>query len=127
MREAALAALRELGAHVRLSLRLVEDGVGATEQTDVIAVLEGSPGTVFGLSATHRALVEGDDPYYAGPLMVSDPSAAAVALARGPGLPSTPVAGSWADLGVTLARAIGVELPGATAEGMRAPAAVAKL
>lgn len=126
VREAALAALRELGAHVRLSLRLVEDGVGATEQTDVIAVLEGSPGTVFGLSATHRALVEGDDPYYAGPLMVSDPSAAAVALARGPGLPSTPVAGSWADLGVTLARAIGVELPGATAEGMRAAAAVAK-
>lgn len=126
-REAALAALRDLSAHVRLSLRLVDDGVGATEQTDVIAVLEGGPGTVFGLSATHRPLVEGDDPYYAGPLMVSDPSAAAVALARGPGLPTTPAAGSWADLGVTLARALGIELPGATAHGMRAEAAAGTL
>lgn len=126
LREMTITALRELAAHVRLTLRPVDDGVGATEQTDVIAVLEGSPGTVFGLSATHRPLVEGNDPYYAGPAMVSDPSAAAVALAHGPGLPAAPVAGSWADLGVTLAQAIGVELPGATADGMRPAPAVAE-
>ena len=56
----------------------------------------------------------------------ADPSAAAVALAHGPGLPAAPVAGSWADLGVTLAQAIGVELPGATADGMRPAPAVAE-
>lgn len=43
-----------------------------------------------------------------------------------PGLPAAPVAGSWADLGVTLAQAIGVELPGATADGMRPAPAIAE-
>lgn len=125
-REAALAALSEISAHTRLQLRIVDDGVGATAETDVIAVLEGSPGTVFGLSATHRPLVEGDDPYYAGPRAVTDPSAPATAFAQGPGLPAGPAEGSWADLGVTLARALGLELPGATAAGML-PAAPARL
>ncbi|MGO1228078.1 alkaline phosphatase family protein [Brachybacterium sp. AOP42-C2-15] len=119
----ALSTLSEVSAHGRLSLRQVDDGVGASDQTDVIAVLEGDRGTVFGLSATHRSLVEGDDPYYAGPCTVSDPSAVAVVLACGPGLPASTVEGSWADLGVTLAHAIGLSLPGATAAGMSAPAA----
>ncbi|MFC7376117.1 alkaline phosphatase family protein [Brachybacterium sp. GCM10030268] len=118
VRDAAIGALREISEHTRLQLREVDDGVGATTETDVIAVLEGTPGTVFGLSATHRPLVEGDDPYYAGPRAVSDPSAPVTALAAGPGLPSSPAAGSWADLGVTLARALGAPLPGATAHGM---------
>ncbi|GAA4529140.1 hypothetical protein GCM10023160_27880 [Brachybacterium paraconglomeratum] len=118
-----LSQASQTGAHDRLSLREVDDGVGASAQTDVVAVLEGGPGTVFGLSATNRSLVEGDDPYYAGPCTVSDPSAAAVALARGPGLPAHTVEGSWADLGVTLAHAIGLSLPGATAAGMGAPTA----
>lgn len=132
VREGVLHALSTLseggpangvGAHDRLSLRPVDDGVEASEETDVIAVLEGGPGTVFGLSATKRSLVEGDDPYYAGPRTVSDPSALAVVLARGPGLPERTVEGSWADLGVTLAQALGLSLPGATAAGMGAPAA----
>lgn len=125
VRARALAALTELGAHSRLQLRTVDDGVGATAETDVIAVLEGTPGTVFGLSATHRPLVEGTDPYYAGPRAVTDPSAPATALAQGPGLPAGSAEGSWADLGVSLARAVGVELPGATASGLR-PAATAQ-
>ncbi len=125
VREQALAALTALGAHSRLQLRRVDDGVGATAETDVIAVLEGAPGTVFGLSATHRPLVEGADPYYAGPRAVTDPSAPATALGQGPGLPSGSAEGSWADLGVSLARAVGLELPGATASGMR-PAASAQ-
>ncbi|PMC74903.1 alkaline phosphatase family protein [Brachybacterium sp. UMB0905] len=119
VREQTLAALRELGAHTRLTLREVADGVGATRETDVIGVLEGTPGTVFGLPATHRPLVDGEDPYYAGPRAVSDPSAPTVTSARGPGLPEGPVEGSWADLGVTLATAMGVQLPDATASGMR--------
>ena len=82
------------------------------------SVIEGTPGTVFGLSATHRSLVEGDDPYSAGPRAVTDPSAPALALGTGPGLPSAPHEGSWADLGVTLAGAMGIELPGATAAGL---------
>ncbi|WP_114853325.1 alkaline phosphatase family protein [Brachybacterium sp. YJGR34] len=118
LRTAALEALAEIAAHSRLQLRTVDDGVGATEATDVIAVLEGTPGTVVGLSPTHRPLVDGDDPYYAGPRAVSDPSAPAAALVRGPGLPSSPVEGSWADLGVTLAHALDLELSGATAQGM---------
>ncbi len=122
-RDRALEALDGLAAHSRLRLRTVDDGVGATAATDVVAVLEGTPGTVFGLSATHRPLVEGQDPYYAGPRAVTDPSAPAVALARGPGLPTAPVEGSWADLGVTLAAAAGLALPEATAAGM-CPASV---
>ncbi len=118
VRDLALEALTGLAAHSRLQLRTVDDGVGATAETDVVAVLEGTSGTVFGLSATHRPLVEGGDPYYAGPRAVSDPSAPAVALARGPGLPPAGVEGSWADLGVTLAAAMGLTLPGATAAGM---------
>ncbi|MEE1619526.1 alkaline phosphatase family protein [Brachybacterium sp. J153] len=122
-----IAALEELSGLVelaardgrsRLTLRTVEDGVGATVRTDVIAVLEGSPGTVFGLSATHRPLVDGEDPYYAGPRAVSDPSAATTALAGGPGLADAPATGSWADLGVNLARAMGLVLDGASAAGM---------
>lgn len=125
LRALALDALAEVAAHSRLRLRTVEDGVGATAQTDVLAVLEGTPGTVFGLSATHRPLVEGDDPYYAGPRAVTDPSAVALAHGRGPGLPTGPAEGSWADLGVTLAGAMGLDLPGATARGLQAlPAAV---
>ncbi|MBB5832679.1 phosphodiesterase [Brachybacterium aquaticum] len=118
LRQEVLGALAEIAAHTRLRLRPVDDGVGATDATDVIAVLEGTPGTVFGLSATHRPLVDGEDPYYAGPRAVSDPSAPSTALARGPGLPDVPMEGSWADLGVTLAGALGVHLPGATAAGM---------
>ena len=118
VRDLALEALTGLAAHSRLQLRTVDDGVGATAETDVVAVLEGTSGTVFGLSATHRPLVEGDDPYYAGPRAVSDPSAPAVALAHGPGLPPAGVEGSWADLGVTLAASMGLTLPGATAAGM---------
>ena len=118
VRRAALAELTELAAHSRLELRTVDDGVGTTERTDVIAVLEGTPGTVFGLSPTHRPLVDGGDPYYAGPRAVSDPSAEVTALAQGPGMPASSAEGSWADLGVTLAAAIGIPLPGATAEGM---------
>lgn len=118
LRTLVLEALAGLAEHSRLQLRSVDDGVGASEGTDVIAVLEGTPGTVFGLSATHRPLVEGDDPYYAGPRAVTDPSAPAHALAVGPGLPDGPAEGSWADLGVTLAEAMGLELPGATAAGV---------
>lgn len=125
LRERALTALTALAAHSRLQLRGVGDGVGATAETDVIAVLEGTPGTLFGLSATHRPLVEGSDPYSAGPRAVTDPSAPATALAQGPGLPAAPAEGSWADLGVSLARAVGVELPGATASGLR-PVATAQ-
>lgn len=117
----ALEALAEIAAHSRLEMRRVDDGVGATPQTDVIAVLEGGPGTVFGLSATHRPLVEGDDPYYAGPRAVTDPSHPTVVLAGGPGMPTTAASGGWADLGVTLAGAMGLPLPGATAGGLRAP------
>lgn len=88
VRDLALEASPGLAAHSRLRLRPVDDGVGATAGTDVVAVLEGTSGTVFGL-ATHRPLVRGDDPYYAGPRAVSDPSAPAVALARrGPGAPA---------------------------------------
>lgn len=103
----------------RLDLRRVDGGAGATEGTDVIAVLDGSPGTVFGLSATRRALVDGGDPYDDGPRAVTDPSARTVAIGRGPGMPTSEVEGSWADLGATLAAAVGVELPAATAQGMR--------
>lgn len=124
VRDAAMEALAEVAAHFRLRLRPVEDGIGATEQTDVIAVLEGTPGTVFGLSPTHRPIVEGDDPYYAGPRAVSDPSASTTVLGRGTGLPSSETEGGWADLGVTLAGALGITLPAATAEGMR-PVALA--
>jgi hypothetical protein len=126
VREAALRALTAIAApagHSPLRLRTVDDGVGATAQTDVIAVLEGGPGTVFGLSPTARPVVEGDDPYYAGPRAVTDPSAVAIALAAGPGMPPTGSEGSWADLGVTLGRALGIELPGATAAGMGSPVA----
>ncbi|PZO61800.1 MAG: phosphodiesterase, partial [Pseudoxanthomonas suwonensis] len=69
-------------------------------------------------------LVEGDDPYYAGPRAVSDPDAWSTALGQGDGLPYGPVEGAWADLGVTLAGALDVTLPGATAAGM-CPAALA--
>lgn len=123
VRQAALAAMTELAAHSRLELRRVDDGVGATAETDVLAVLEGSPGTVFGLSATHRPLVDGGDPYYAGPRAVTDPLAPATALSTGPGLPTSAVEGSWADLGVTVAQALDLRLPGATATGM-CPAAL---
>lgn len=137
VQESALAALTDLvdlaqwndhtehdaddprDGHPRLSLRRVDGGAGATAETDVIAVLEGSPGTVLGLSATRRSLVDGGDPYDDGPRAATDPSARTVAVARGPGLPTSDVEGSWADLGVTLARAIGVELPAATTQGMR--------
>lgn len=122
---AAMEALAEVAAHYRLRLRPVDDGVGATAQTDVIAVLEGTPGTVFGLSPTHRPLVEGDDPYYAGPRAVADPAASTTVLGSGPGLPSARVEGGWADLGVTLAESMGLVLPAATASGMR-PAALAQ-
>jgi hypothetical protein len=115
-RDLVLHALTGVAAHSRLRLRPVDDGVGATARTDVVAVLEGTPGTVFGLSATHRPLVDGEDPYYAGPRAVTDPSAPAAALALGPGLPPAPVQGSWA-------AAMGLTLPGATATGM-CPAAV---
>ena len=120
LRSRVLEVLTGLAEHSRLRLRHVEDGIGASAGTDVIAVIEGTPGTVFGLSATHRPLVEGDDPYYAGPRAVTDPSAPALALGTGPGLPSAPHEGSWADLGVTLAGAMGIELPGATAAGLGA-------
>lgn len=123
VREAALAAMTELAAHSRLQLRRVDDGVGATSETDVLAVLEGSPGTLFGISATHRPLVDPGDPYYAGPRAVTDPSAPTTALGTGPGLPTSAAEGSWADLGVTLAAAVGLQLPGATAAGM-CPAAL---
>jgi len=126
-RALVLAALAELAAHSRLQLRTVDDGVGATEETDVIAVLGGSPGTVFGLSATARPLVEGTDPYYAGPRAVTDPSAVAIVHARGPGMPAAGAEGSWADLGVTLAQALDLELPGATAAGMCAPETLGSL
>lgn len=127
VRDAAIAALEEIAAlepGSRLRLRRVQDGVGASAQTDVIAVLEGMPGTVFGLSATHRPLVDGGDPYYAGPRAVTDPSAPTTALGWGPGLSGAAREGSWADLGVTLAGALGVELPGATAQGMHAESTV---
>ncbi|MGP9538207.1 alkaline phosphatase family protein [Brachybacterium sp. AOP43-C2-M15] len=124
LRALALDSLAGIAAHSRLRLRRVEEGdgggAGASAQTDVIGVLEGTAGTVFGLSATHRPLVAGDDPYCAGPRAVSDPSAAVTALGRGPGLPVGTAEGSWADLGVTLAAAMGLELPGATATGLRA-------
>lgn len=103
----------------------MDDGIGATARTDVIAVLEGTPGTLFGLSPTHRPLVEGQDPYYAGPRAVADPSAPSTALGRGCGLPSVAVEGTWADLGVTIASSMGLQLPAATAAGMR-PAAPAE-
>lgn len=131
VRESALAALTDLvdlaaqdqqestGQSPRLSLRRVDGGAGATEGTDVVAVLEGSPGTVLSLSATRRALVDGGDPYDDGPRAVTDPSARTVVLARGPGMPTSDVEGSWSDLGVTLASALGVALPGSTAQGMR--------
>lgn len=124
VRDAAMEALAEVAAHCRLRLRQVDDGIGATDRTDVIAVLDGAPGTLFGLSPTHRPLVEGDDPYYAGPRAVSDPDAWSTALGQGDGLPSGAVEGAWADLGVTLAGALDVTLPGATAAGM-CPAALA--
>lgn len=122
VRRMALEILGELAEHHHLTLREVDDGVGATSQTDVIAVLEGSPGTVFGLSPTNRPLVDGEDPYYAGPRAVSDPSRAATALVSGPGLPTVPVEGSWADLGVTLAQALDLPLPGATGAALHVPA-----
>lgn len=126
VREAVLDALTAFGASAPVQLRTVDDGVGATAQTDVIAVLEGSPGTVFGLSATARPLVAGDDPYSAGPRAVTDPSAVAIVHAQGPGLPGSDAEGSWADLGVALAQALGLELPGATAAGMRGPVAATR-
>lgn len=124
VRDAAMEALAEVAAHCRLRLRQVDDGVGATAETDVIAVLDGAPGTLFGLSPTHRPLVDGDDPYYAGPRAVADPDAWSTALGLGTGLPAGVVEGTWADLGVTLAGTLGVTLPGATAAGM-CPAALA--
>lgn len=123
VRQAALVAMMELAAHSRLELRRVDDGVGATAETDVLAVLEGAAGTVFGVSATHRPLIDGGDPYYAGPRAVTDPSAPTTALGTGPGLPTSAVEGSWADLGVSIAHALGLQLPGATATGM-CPAAL---
>ncbi|AXK46908.1 alkaline phosphatase family protein [Brachybacterium saurashtrense] len=125
VRAAVLAALTAFGDSAPVQLRTVDDGEGATPHTDVIAVLEGEPGTVFGLSATARPLVPGDDPYSAGPRAVADPAAESAVLAQGPGLPPAAAEGSWADLGVSLAAALGVDLPGATAAGMHAPAATA--
>ena len=100
----------------------VEDGAGATAGTDVIAVLDGAPGTRFDLPVAHRPLVEGDDPYSAGPLAVADPQATTLVRALGAGLPDG-AEGSWADLGVSLAAAMGLRLPGACAAGMRQAAA----
>lgn len=114
----ALVEQVEQVEHPGISLRTVADGVGATPTTDVLAVLEGEPGTVFGLSATHRLLVDGSDPYSSGPLAVADPAATGTVRLRGPGLP-TEGSGSWADLGVSLARTLGLALPGATAAGVR--------
>ncbi|QCR54857.1 phosphodiesterase [Brachybacterium sp. SGAir0954] len=122
VRRLALDVLGELAEHHHLTLREVDDGVGATGQTDVIAVLEGAPGTVVGLSPTNRPLVDGDDPYYAGPRAVTDPSAVSTALLAGPGLPTSPVEGSWADLGATLAAALDLPLPAATGRALRSPA-----
>ncbi|WP_245920761.1 alkaline phosphatase family protein [Brachybacterium timonense] len=119
LRAVAMDVLEELARETDLRVRPVEDGVGATDATDVIAVIEGPAGILFGESATHRPLVPGDDPYYAGPRAVTDPTAAIDALASGPGLPRSSATGSWADLGVTLASAMGLRLEEATATGMR--------
>lgn len=114
----ALAALAELAEQHDLRLRPVDDGAGATARTDVIAVLEGHRGTLFGQAATQRARIAGDDPYYSGPLAVTDPGAEVTARGIGPGLPPMHAEGSWADLGASLARSIGLELPAATATGL---------
>ena len=121
----ALEALAGLAAEHGLCLREVDDGIGATPQTDVVAVLEGHRGTVFGQAATQRARIAGEDPYYSGPLAVTDPDAEVTACATGPGLPADDSAGSWADLGVSIARSMGLALPGATARGLQDRAAAA--
>ena len=117
---AVLAELTELPDGARLQLRRVEDGIGATVDTDVVAVLDGAPGVLFGESATHRPLVRGDDPYYAGPRAVTDPTACVDVLAAGPGLPRRSIGGSWAQLGVSLAASMGLTLPGATTTALAA-------
>lgn len=122
VRRLAVDALRPLTERREITLRPVEDGAGATTGTDVIAVLDGAPGTRFDLPVAHRPLVEGDDPYSAGPLAVADPQATTLVRALGAGLPDG-AEGSWADLGVSLAAAMGLRLPGACAAGMRQAAA----
>lgn len=101
------------GSGGTLTLRRVEDGEGATATTDVIGVLEGGPGTAIGCSATHRVLVDGADPYRAGPWAVTDPSAPVLVRGMGPGLPGTGrpgdvPEGSWAEIGRSLVAALGL-------------------
>lgn len=125
-RHDALEAMEDLARHTSLQLRPLEDGAEATESTDAVAVLEGVPGTVFGLSATHRPLVEGSDPYYAGPRAVADPTASITVRAAGEGLPPMPSEGTWAQLGVSIAQALGLPLAGATAHRMQAAQSLAR-
>lgn len=107
VREGALEALDALGRDQGLTLRRVEDGEGATAATDVIGVLEGPPGTAIGCSATHRVLVDGADPYRAGPWAVTDPSSPVLVRGTGPGLPLA-VEGSWAEVGRRLGDSLGL-------------------
>ncbi len=119
LRALALDVLSGLAREAGLRLTTVDDGVGATEQTDVLAVLTGEAGVLFGESATHRPIVDGEDPYYAGPRAVSDPTAPITVLLHGPGLPAAQAQGTWADLGVSIAQAMGLQMEGATAAGMK--------
>lgn len=113
-RDGALGRDGSQGPAGTLSLRRIEDGECATTMTDVIGVLEGGPGTAIGGSATHRVLVDGADPYRAGPWAVTDPSAPVLVRGTGPGLPVGVPEGSWAETGSLLAAALGLS---------RAPAA----
>ncbi|MFC0672869.1 alkaline phosphatase family protein [Brachybacterium hainanense] len=121
-RSRALEVLAGFAEEHGLALREILEGQGASATTDAVAVLTGPRGILFGASATQRPAITGEDPYYAGPRAVADPGAAVEVLACGPDLPGDSSEGSWADLGASIAAAMGLALRGATARGLALPA-----
>lgn len=107
----ALDVLAGVAERTGLHLRPVADGSGARGGTDVVAVLDGATGTLFGLSATARECVAGDDPYRSGPRTVADPMAPARVLSAGLGLAEGQLVPSWAALGQLLERAMTALIP----------------
>ncbi|MCS6711572.1 alkaline phosphatase family protein [Brachybacterium sp. EF45031] len=110
LREAAVDTLFALARRAPVRVRPVDDGLGATVDTDVIAVIDGDLGTVIGGSATQREIVSGEDPYYAGPRAVADAEAPVGVLLGGQAADRIVGPQSWASLGRALATVAGLPM-----------------